>query len=393
MRIIHIFSLVSAGLIMYSIGIAEPESGFFSGDINHGDEMEVDHAPPQASRLSAPAQCSDHDTSADTRGLKLAGSALCTLNMRRRMESLSLYDGSLGKTHKQPLSLSDSFKERFNTLQSYKVTEPIGCAMLLSSNQTSDPKTPRLPAVCTDMGTMSTLLANKGWDILCKDYYVDKNRFLSRLDSLANLPLDKYSVFLFYYTGHGLAEGVILNDSGEIPYADIVTKVSAIHCLRNKPKIFIFDSCRYEGGSASQPGNHSPACSVTSKTQFHKEIQQQHQEEVKNRDPYPPRHTLLCFSAAMGTFSLMDRAEGSFYTLAFSHAFRQLGHYLSFPEIITQVNGGTKAILYSMDQEQHPVFISTLEKQLVLSSKWTRKVAGWSNVMCELCWGGGGVGC
>ena len=242
--------------------------------------------------------------------------------------------------------------------------------MLLSSNQTKDPGT-LLPSVCVDMDRMSTTLANKGLDIICRADCLDKNRFFGHLDSLNNLPLDRYSVFLFYYTGHGLSEGVVLNDSGVIPYADIVTKVSASPCLQDKPKIFIFDSCR-NTTYKRQPGNYSPADYVTSKNQFefHKGIQQFRELEVRSRqEPYPPPHTLICFSATVGTPSFMDGEEGSFYTLALSHAFSQFGHYRSFPEIIAQVNASVREILHSKNQEQHPVFISTLEKQLVLTGE------------------------
>ena len=217
------------------------------------------------------------------------------------------------------------------------------------------------------MQTMYNALKDREWDILRVGNSLEKNTFLSHLDELQqDERLLEYSVFLLYYTGHGIAQGVVLNDGGMVSYSQIVTTVSDIPCLKEKPKIFIFDSCR-SISVTSQGGL------VTRKNQFRRDIEDAFDMDRRNFGsmPYPPPHTLLCFSAAEGTSSLMDTVEGSFYTLALSHAFKQFGHYLSFPEIITQVNGGTKEIVESLKEEydQHPIFMSTLEKQLVLTCK------------------------
>lgn len=289
-------------------------------------------------------------------------SASAMVSGLKKFERLTLYDSSL-------VNISNRLESQFSTLQSYKIADPIGGAILLSSNQTADPGT-HLPSVCTDMQTMSNVLREGGWNILNVGYSLKKSTFLSYLDSLHQVHrLEEYSVFLLYYTGHGIAQGVVLNDGGMVPYSHIVTTVSSIPCLKEKPKIFIFDSCREKGSSADSPaGNY-----VTMKNQFCMEIEDAVDQDRRNSGstPYPPPHTLLCFSAAEGMPSLMDKVEGSFYTLALSHAFKQFGHYLSFPEIITQVSGGTKEIVRSLekDHQQHPIFMSTLDKQLVLDCK------------------------
>ena len=94
-----------------------------------------------------------------------------------------------------------------------------------------------------------------------------------------------------------------------------------------------------------------------------------HNQEVQHDHSYPPPHTMICFSAAEGRASYMTTYEGSFYTLALSHALRQFGQHLTVAEIITQVNGGTTEVASCYGQFQHPIFMTNLEKQLVLRGK------------------------
>ena len=322
--------------------MAESESGFMSGG---ADDMEMDFGGSRASE-----ECSGAGDI--NMGAMLAHGS--------KFSRLSLYNRNISR----------SFEAEFNSVKSYKVKEPIGYALLLYSNQTTESKS-ELDSVQVDIANMSDVLTRKRWMVTCAPYPLDKPSLMYELHKLNDLAMETelygeprlgdYSLFLLYYTGHGNAEGVVLNDGQLVPYAEIVTRVSSIDCLRDKPKIFIFDSCQEKQAMSLHFGN------FTTKHPTLESVYQQNKELFK---PYPPAHTLLCFSACEGLTSLMDKNEGSYYTLALSHALRQFGDRLSLPEIITQVNGGTKAVVSSSShgrELQQPMFKSTLEKQLVLS--------------------------
>ncbi len=146
---------------------------------------------------------------------------------------------------------------------------------------------------------------------------------------------------------------MVLNDNHLVKYSEIVKTVSADPHLKNKPKIFIFDSSRTheEGGT------------------YYTQIEEMYNQESEFDDSYPPPHTMICFSAAEGRASYMAKLEGSLYTLTLSHALRQFSQHFTVAEIITQVNGGTREVAKCYGQQQHPIFMSNLEKQLVLSGK------------------------
>ena len=253
-----------------------------------------------------------------------------------------------------------------SNLRSYNVNEPMGCAMLFSSSRTTAPNS-ELPAVTSDMTEISQSLAEAGWDLICRSYDSESGYMCSRLDSLnINPVIDRknnqwhevkdYSIFLFYYTGHGEANGVVLNDGLLVKYSTIVKKVASHSAFKDKPKIFVFDSCRVIGAEGRP---------------YYQDIKEVHNEETKHDESYPPPHTMICFSATEGCASFMTHYGGSFYTLSLSHALRQFGQYLTVTEIFTQVNGGTREVASCYGHQQHPVVISNLDKQLVLNGKVT----------------------
>ena len=312
------------------------------------DNMEIDRAVVE--HLVKPELCTDESPPSKT--------SLCTIR-----NYLTMYD--------KQIPLLDIVQSSLKEVKYYTVNGPIGCAVLFGSEKTTEDKSDYLPSVNKDLNLMKTTLVSAGWHIKCNSGKVDKNMLIKELNMLKTRgeDLKKYSVFLFYYSGHGVAEGIVLTKSGMVPYAEIVTRVSSISSLQDKPKIFIFDCCR----KRDERPTIKEQFHTFSKNQFGIEIEEAHYQACSNGG-YPPRHTMLCFSASEGMTGLMDITEGSFYTLVLSHALKQFGQHLSLPEVITQVGGGTYAVAYSQRENQRPIFMSNLEKQLVLSSKFCESI-------------------
>ena len=318
-------------------------------------EMEVDRGT-DSTHAEKVAQCTDKDCSSNS------------------MHFLTLYNKDLlyTRTQQQPTTLSDYASRVISTRKRYDVRKPIGYALLLYSDQIQRREGTRLYSTFNDVLLMRDTLKNGGWEVSYLTSAVDRGALMREIETLGRKEqdLDRYSIFLFYYTGHGSAEGVVLSDSETVSYFEIVTKISAIETLAEKPKVFIFDSCREKQPEAGPGHNY-----VVSKTPFHEEIRDA--QKLYSGISYPPRHTMICHSAALGQASFADQMEGSLYTLTLSQALRQLGEHLSLPEIITQVGGGTYEVACYCNQNQYqdqrldqrPVFISNLEKQLVLSSE------------------------
>ena len=365
--------------------MAEEESGFGSSE-GYGDEMEVDSAitaaspnPYLACTTSVAQQC--------TEGAEAEGTSPMPTLLNRTNYRLCVYDNNLQRHFHQPkrLSLSEHVSSTMNCLKRYEVSEPIGCALLLSSDGT--PGFPNdLTSVEKDVDTIAKALQMGGWDVICQTSKLRSGTLLEYLTALGKenqlrylglqmRDLMDYSVFMLYYTGHGTAEGVVLNDGVLVPYQEIVTKVADIPCFSKKPKLFLFDSCRKKKMDQTELAGF-----VAPKNHFSKDLQLHHERLQNSIQSYPPSHTVICFSAAEGRPSFQDTVEGSFYTLALSHALKQFSSKLSFHEIITQVNGGTCEIASAYNKDQNPIFKSNLEKLLVLNSE------------CEGVWAGGGGG-
>ena len=347
--------------------MAEAESGF--GSLGYyGDEMDVDSAVPAAPVPAAGSspylptvsaqQCTEDME--DTSPRPTVGPTML------RNYRLCMFD-----RNNVPPSLSEQVRSTMNCLKRYEVSDPIGCAILLSSDGT--PASPNdLTSVEKDVDTIAGALRMGGWDVICRVSKLRSGTLREHLTALRKgrylglqmRDLEEYSVFMLYYTGHGKAEGVVLNDGVLVPYQEIVTKVGEVPCLSQKPKLFVFDSCRKK----KMNQNHR-ADFVASKNLFSNDLEIHHKQLQNSFQSYPPSHTVICFSAAEGRPSFQDKIEGSFYTLALSHALRQFGSDFSFHEIITQVNGGTHQVARVYGEDQTPIFKSNLEKLLVLDSK------------------------
>lgn len=365
------------GLCTVAWIMEECESGLgaeYHGDELDGGEMEVDGAGSAADTSPYPPTMSAQECTEGTEDTPFSFRPVTSRpTMPNRNIRLCIYDRNFFQPRS---SLSERVRSTMNCLKQYEVREPIGCAVLLSSDGSQND----LTSVEGDVGTIAVALQMGGWDVICRASKLDSGTLWNYLSALGKekqlrylglqtRDLAEYSVFMLYYTGHGTEEGVVLNDGGLFHYRDIVTKVAEVPCLSQKPKLFIFDSCRKKNTSPNEFGL------VTSKNHFFSwDLEIHHKRLEKFYLSYPPSHTMICFSAAEGRPSFQDTVEGSFYTLALSHALKQFGSELSFHEIITQVNGGTNAIASAYGKEQKPIFKSNLEKLLVLNSEcWERR--------------------
>ena len=240
----------------------------------------------------------------------------------------------------------------------YNIEHPAGFALLLGNDRlTPDPKHLRLP-VRKDLELMNDVLKEYEWHVsnpFAHDPYMKKGDLDSFLQTLVG-NLDAYSCFMFYYSGHGTAKGLLLSDGTCESYTDIVSRVSKMESLRGKPKIFIFDSCRIASNS-SHPKN------------LFKEISKHHNEYQSQTKNYPPPDTLICFSANEGMVSFSHDDYGSFYTAQLARRLRHFGERLTLTEIITLTNNGVTRRAEEIKEQQQPVIYSTLNKLLVLNSK------------------------
>ena len=243
------------------------------------------------------------------------------------------------------LDMSKNFNERVY----YDVKEPVGYGLLVGCRGLSS-ENPLSDAVFKDVQTMDRALKRTGkWETKCLD-----SENLTRIDlyeALNNVllvnELEKYSVFLFYFSGHGNQYGVLFDDNRTAAYDKIVRRISELEVLKNKPKVLVFDTCR----------NRT--------TDVDGKIPRGIQPNVL------PPHFLLCFSTMC--WSLMDRSEGSFYTLALAHSLRTFGQRYMLYEVVTNAarisREYVKMVLKDQKADQLPMFLSSLDKLLVLSGK------------------------
>lgn len=256
-----------------------------------------------------------------------------------------------------------SIEEESGVIPCYEVKEPIGYAVLLGCDRTPDDRRPL--CVEQDLKLMEETLHGGGWTVNnpCLENpnpltLASCNQFLKSLED-PSLNLGQYSCFMFYYSGHGISKGLLLSDGLCKPYGDIVTSLSSIYALRNKPKIFIYDSCRFENDLKKENQG------IWGYIPFYKSIDKTHLQAKKN--DYPPPHTVISFSACEGMPSFSDDDSGSFYTRDLCNKLKQLGELLSFCEVLTLVNGGTALLAQGAKQEQRPVMYSSLDRLLVLN--------------------------
>jgi len=267
-------------------------------------------------------------------------------------------------------------------IKKYEIKEPIGFAILLGNDHTP----PEDPVGCVhkDLELMRRSLKTcpGQWEVFspCSkegsdNVILSSAELESIIGKLISDPsrLKRYSCFLCYYSGHGVSSGVVLCDGTVVTYKSIVESL-CIPDLQDKPKLFVFDSCRFDSDNKYEDKDIEDK----NGTPFYKHIDLKYQKERNEGKGYPPQNTAICFSAADGMPCWGYNEAGSIYTLQLSHALPQLCQVLSFCEIMTQVNGMTdkisQAYVNKEPRIQQPVWYSTLNQLLILSRKYFKRI-------------------
>ena len=253
----------------------------------------------------------------------------------------------------------------------YKVKDPIGYALLLGcSAHSADQKCPTgfgsPPLVREDLAMMEDTLKKMGWGVYspCLDDETGAANLTGDsceqiVNNLEREELEKHSCFMLYYSGHGVANGIIGSNGKVVPYRDIVNKIGNLNVIGGKPKIFVFDCSRCDDPQLLNNLQNQGGMSYSQQIE-------EHLRQDRSMGGYPPPDCILCFSAGEGTGSTV----GSYFTTELCRSLQQFGQKLPFTEIITQVNRGTIGVLGSVfEMGQRPFYCSTLSRKLVLSGE------------------------
>ena len=266
----------------------------------------------------------------------------------------------------------------------YKIKDPIGYALLLGCSAHSDSSSHQIqslgsssPSVREDLTMMESNLKKMGWRVYspCLDEMGEAPKLTGDsceqiVNNLEREELEKHSCFMLYYSGYGVASGVFGSNGKVIPYKDIVNKLGRLDVIGDKPKIFIFDCCRYVNPKVLNNLQNQGDVNMS----YGQEIEE-HLRQDQSTGSYPPPDCILCFSACESTSTGMEMTVGSYFTTQLCLTLQQFGRKLPFTEIITQVNRGTISVLGNVfELGQQPYYYSTLSRKLVLNSGELRAV-------------------
>ena len=334
---------------------------FQEGDGAAPESLEVDRVSPHQGQetamdtnghsieIPAAIQCSDRLTASNRSTFSNIPQEMVGFN--RNVSRLGRFDDYGLGSGEGNNEILKKLKEQFNEMVRYDVKEPVGYGLLIGCK---GPKGKQLSdAVFKDVQIMKKALSKIGhWETRCLERRTNltKMELYEEINDLQLQELEKYSMFLLYFSGHGDHKGVVLTDNCTVEYKDIVLRVAKIDQLKGKPKVFIFDTCRLQ--------NTSGKSKLKSQT-------------------FPPADTIVCFSTAKYCPSQIDNHEGSFYTLAIAHSISTFGGKYSFQEIVTYSSYISQEIgkIYKRPDgpvvEQLPMLLSSLDKLLMLSGKKT----------------------
>ena len=259
--------------------------------------------------------------------------------------------------HEKPFVVHDN---RF--LKRYTINPPLGYALLLGSSKfdaTSEP----LLCVKTDLKTMKCVLEDTGWHV--KAPYGPSTSGENYADAMEELrgksDLSSYSCFMFYFSGHGTPEGMLLQPHNLAPFKEVIDAIQGIKSLEGKPKILIFDCCRQDST------DHSAAFSQ----------REGNANVLKLGEHFAETHNdmIVCFACTHNTKSLSAVSHGSLFTMHLATALSRFSHDLSFVEIVDQAKGGTLHIARQLFRSnQQPVSYSGLNAQLLLKGETVQHV-------------------
>ena len=235
----------------------------------------------------------------------------------------------------------------------YLITPPLGYALLLGSSRYST-REGQLKCVETDLAVVQAVLRDSGWQVDSPyGCNAEKQGCEEKIRELGQANLEKYSCFLFYFSGHGSHEGMLFQpDGGVIPYKHVVDSVLALEDLRGKPKILIFDCCRTDCGSTDCSSSENKAVKSLGE-----------HFAAKYHD------TIVCFACTANTTSMALGDDGSIFTRNFASKLDQFGKVMSFVELLTQAMGETFIMTryrFGSEEAQQPISYSGLNSQLLL---------------------------
>ena len=259
--------------------------------------------------------------------------------------------------HEKPFVVRDS---RF--LKRYTINSPLGYALLLGSSQ-FDATTEPLLCVKTDLVIMETVLKDTGWHV--KAPYGPSTSWENYTDAMEELreksDLRSYSCFMFYFSGHGTPEGILLQPQTLVPFKGVIDAIQGIKSLEGKPKILIFDCCRQDSTTHSAGFNEVGG----------------NPNVLKLGEHFAETHNdmIVCFACSHNTKSLSAVSHGSLFTMHLVTALSRFSHDLSFVEILDQAKGGTLHIARQLfHSNQQPVSYSGLNAQLLLKGETVQHV-------------------
>lgn len=268
-------------------------------------------------------------------------------------------------------SNDDKLLSEINCVTQYEMTEPLGFAVLTGNSCQPDGVVSQFAKI--DLELMERTLDRSDWGIytpcsLYDDIMFDHSVFETTIDHLSrNEGLGNYSCFLFYYTGHGVDREIVAGNGERIPYWDVVHRLSELPalCDTNKPKIFIFDTCR--GIEKVDPNFEIKDGSRCMQVLYWYDESKQGYDESKIAD------TIVCFAACLGGESIALEANrsgyrsGSIYTMQLAHAIQRHRATLSFSQIVTIAQRGTVLVSRALDRCHQPEYRSSLTQLLYLT--------------------------
>ena len=210
------------------------------------------------------------------------------------------------------------FTQKKGYIMRYLITAPVGYALLLGSSRYETSLSP-LKCVGKDLSVMEDVLNRCGWKVDCPfGVNTEKEGCERVIRELGRNNLDMYSCFMFYFSGHGSQEGMLFQPNGRVvSYRQVVDAVLALKNFCDKPKIIIFDCCRTDN------------C-------------QEGEKPLKSLEGhFASNDTVVCFACTHNTASVALGAAGSIFTQNFANKLQELGHEVSFVDLLTQVKGET----------------------------------------------------
>ena len=241
-------------------------------------------------------------------------------------------------------------ENRKSYIRRYLIKRPIGFAILLGSSR-YDASAQPMKCVEKDLESMRMVLEEGGWEVDTPyGCNVDREGYDTIERELRGRDLKKYSCFMFYFSGHGSLEGMLLEPDGDpVPFKDVVDMVLRLEDFQRKPKILIFDCCR---------GNDA-ACEDEGASRSFKSLGDHFASKYHDM--------IVCFACTKNATSVAAHENGSIFTQNFAKKLQWFGSRMSFVDLLTQAMGETFHVVKSMfEMDQQPVSYSGLNAQLLL---------------------------